>query len=64
MTKLTHQRIETHHYCIFSQKENCLGYPIEPDHPACNCIDLFVVDANTAPYNLKQNNSFLKPTSY
>jgi hypothetical protein len=27
--------------CIFSQKENCLGFPDENEHPACNCIMIF-----------------------
>lgn len=55
MPTVSHEHFQTHHYCIFSQKENCAGFPIEPDHPACNCIDVFLVDELVSHINNNDN---------
>lgn len=44
MATVSIEHIQTHRYCIFSQRQNCAGFPDERDHPACNCIYVFVND--------------------
>lgn len=44
MPTTNHHHTQAHRYCIFSQKPLCLGFPDEPDHPACNCIYVFTTE--------------------